>query len=584
MRCLRTVIVLAMVAFAASCMAGTPPPPPLTIPDDPVFDFQQIISDALDVRLLKSTEREGVVVEEIEYTAHVWNGKPVRIYGIQAYPKGGRDLPAIFWSQGGMYRAGEYWPITFAKKGYFALNITLPHDVYNSFARFTTEDVRRGNLTGLAVAQMRGITCLSQRPEVDKTRIGVGGSSYGGFFATLIAGADPRVKAGMSFFTSGNHHLGTNYPQFNQLRTADEVGIWLGTIDPGWRLRRKAVPFLFAVAANDHWQHLPAAAQTYMESIGEKRLSIIPNWAHAFPANIDQMLIDWFDVYLAGARKPYNQPGEITAKSVGGKLVASWDWTGENPIRKAELVVSYGDVRPWHCWVHRYHHTIPAKIDGRTAAAEIPVFEPGFEMLAYGNITDDHDVVTSTLPITVQPDKLGVAHPTATQNINTVLVTDFSPDEMTFLARHGTPVPGKPDTAQKQAGAQSLRIDDPKAAVWMKLGHVPERGHRLTLWLKADKRTTIEVEVLGVPLANWTCRIVDILRRRHGGTPNVDPRSIKPPGFTLAANVDTQWRRFALDCPFDGTPVEGYNLRLRQSGEAGATYWLDTLRLEPRWE
>jgi len=572
---------LLIMLLAASCATVAPRQ---AIVEDPIFDFDRIMNDPLDAKVLSTAEAEGVVVEEVEYTAGVWNGKAARIYGILAYPKGGRNLPAVFWSQGGMYPASDYWPKVFAKKGYFALNVTLPHDVYNSFARFTTEDAKRGNLTGLAIAQMRGITYMTQRPEVDGKRIGVGGTSYGGLFSSLIAGADPRVKAGMSFFTTGNHYLGTNYPQFTQLRTTDEVGIWRGTIDPAWRLRQKKVAFLWGIAANDHWHYLPAAVQTYKDSIGEKRMAIVPNWAHALPVNVDQMLIDWFDVYLTKTRKPYNQPGEMTAKNVDGKLIASWDWTGDNLITKAELVVSYGAVRPWHCWVYRYHYVIPAKIDGRTASAEIPVFEPGFELLAYGNITDERGVVTSTIPIAVQPDKLGITDPTAKQNFSTVLVTDFSPEEMVFLERHGTPVPGKPDTNEKQGGAQSLRVDDPKAVVSMKLGHVPEHGHRLTLWLKADRPATIQVKVVGAPPANWGWPIVDMLRRQYAGTPDIKPEDIVLPVFTLDAGVDTEWREFALDCPFDGMPVEGYNLVISQAAGGEAVYWIDTIGFEPQWK
>src|SRR5436190_1717180 len=81
------------------------------------------------------------------------------------------------------------------------------------------KDPKNANLTRLAVDQMRGITYLTTRAEVDKDRIGVGGSSYGGFFATLIAGADPRVKAGMSYFAAGNQRLGTNLPGFTTMKS-----------------------------------------------------------------------------------------------------------------------------------------------------------------------------------------------------------------------------------------------------------------------------------------------------------------------------------------------------------------------------
>lgn len=547
---------------------------------DPVFNFEQIYHHPLDVKLMKTSEEKGLVVEELEYTAEMYMGKPVRIFAVLAYPKGGKNLPAIYWSQGGMYEAGTSWPLTWAVKGYMCINVTLPHDVYDSFVRFTTERPEDGNLAHLATAQMRGITLLAQRPEVDATRIGVGGSSYGGFFSSLIAGADPRVKAGMSFFTTGEHKLGTGYPQFARLRTTDEVGIWSGTIDPAWRLRRKAVPFLWAVASNDHWHHMPAAIKTYQGSIGDKRLAIAPNWYHAFPPNVDQQLIDWFDVYLMKSRKPYNQPSALEVKNVDGKLVANWSWTGDNPAKKAELLVAYGRTRPWHDgWLFRYHHAIPAKIRGNSASAEIPVPERGLEMLAYGNLIDDHDVLASTEPVTVEPEKLNITRRTSLA-LNTALVTDFSPDEVKFLSSHGETVPGKLDKEVKQSGQQSLRAD---REVNLKLGHIPGHSHKLSLWMRAEQPTKLRISVRAAPPAMWQFPIVDVLRRQYPDSPKVAFEDIKPPVYSSEVEVDPTWKEYTLDCPFDGTPIEGYTLSLAQTG-AASTWWLDTLSFAPQWE
>jgi len=548
--------------------------------DDPLFNFDKIYHDPLDVKLIDSREEKGLVIEKLEYTAEVYQGKPVRIFAVLAYPKGGKNLPAIYWSQGGMYEADTYWPLTWGPKGYMCINVTLPHDIYNSFVRFTTERPEDGNMAHLAVAQMRGITLLTQRPEVDGTRIGVGGSSYGGFFATLIAGADPRVKAGLSFFTSGEHKLGTNYPQFTQLRTTDEVGIWSGTIDPAWRLKRKAVPFLWAVASDDHWMHLPAAIKTYQDSIGEKRLAIAPNWYHAFPENVDQELIDWFDIYLMKTRKPYNQPSALEVKNEDGNLAASWNWTGDNPAKKAELLVAYGRTRPWHDgWLFRYHHAIAAKITGNTARAVIPVPEHGLEMLVYGNLTDDRDVITSTEPITVKPEQLKITR-LDKLNLNTSLVADFSAAEMQFISRHGEPAPGVIDKEMKQAGEQSLRAT---GTVNLKLGHIPGHSHQLTLGMRAGNPTTVRVSVHASAPAGWHMRIVDILRRQQPDSPDIAFENIKPPVYTMDAEVGTEWKEYKLDCPFDGTPIEGYTLSIAPTGGV-ATYWLDTISFTPQWK
>lgn len=553
---------------------------------DPIFNFNAIFNDPLDAKVLSSKEVKDavtrnvlVVIEEVEYTAEVYNGQPVRIYGILAYPKGGQNLPGIFWSQGGMYQAGEYWPKTWAGKGYFCLNVTLPHDIYNSFTRFTTEQPEDGNLTHLAVAQMRGITYMMQRPEVDKERIGIGGSSYGGLFSSLIAGADPRIKCGMSFFTTGNHKLGTNYPQFLKLRTTDEVGIWSGTIDMAWRLKRRTVPFLWAVAANDHWHHLPAAVQTYKDSIGEKRLAIAPNWYHAFPENIDNQLVDWFDIYLMKIRKPYNQPSAMEVKNADGRLIASFSWTGENPVKKAEVLVAYGCTRPWHDgWLYRYHYAIPAKILGNRTFVEVPVPEPGIEMLVYGNITDERDVITSTVPVAVKTAEMGEFTITPL-NLNTALMTEFSPEEMQFFGRHGEPIAGKIDTEIKHTGRESLRMEAGKT-LELKLGHIPGHSHKLNVWLRSEQPAKVKVTVRAAKPAGWENLIVSILRKEQPDDPQIAYDDIVAPVYSGEFEVDAKWKRYTVDCPDDGTPVEGYTLLITSD----ATCWVDTISFEPQWK
>jgi len=459
------------------------------------------------------------------------------------------------------------------------MNVTLPHDVYNSFTRFTTERAEDGNLAHLAKAQMRAITYMTQRLEVDKERIGIGGSSYGGFFASLIAGADPRIKCGMSFFTSGNHQLGTGYPQFLNLRTTDEVGIWSGTIDPAWRLKRKEVPFLWAVASDDHWQHLPAAVKTYKESIGDKRLAIAPNWYHAFPENIDNELIDWFDIYLMKIRKPYNQPSAIEVKKVDGKLIAGWSWTGENKVKKTELLVAYGRTRPWHDgWLFRYHYSIPTIIRDDHTFVELPVPEPGIEMLIYGNITDERDVITSTTPITVKTSDFGPLDITPLK-LNTSLMSEFTPEEMLFFARHGEPIEGKIDTEQKHTGAESLRVEAGKA-LQLKLGHIPEHGHKLFLWLRSANQSKVKVTVKAQKPAGWASPIIGILRKEQPDDPKIAYDDIVAPEYSGEFDVDNQWKRVTLDCPYDGMPVEGYSLTIT----GNATFWVDTIWFEPQWK
>src|SRR5690606_15347825 len=148
---------------------------------------------------------------------------------------------------------------------------------------------------------------------------------------------------------------------------------------------------------------------------------------------------------------------------------------------------------PWHGWVHRYHHSIPATIEGDRASAVVPVPETSLDVMLYGNIHDEHGVVVTTTPITVRPANLGITARTPQVKLNAALVTEFSPEAMVCLQRHGTAVPGRADTQVKHTGSQSLRTggNEAGALVNMKLGNVPERGHRLSVALRAGRATKV---------------------------------------------------------------------------------------------
>src|SRR5262249_142238 len=68
------------------------------------------------------------------------------------------------------------------------------------------DDPRKAPIYHGAVALLKAVSYLETRAEVDKHRIGMAGSSWGGFFTTLMIGIGPPLKAGSSLY-------GTRDPQ-----------------------------------------------------------------------------------------------------------------------------------------------------------------------------------------------------------------------------------------------------------------------------------------------------------------------------------------------------------------------------------
>lgn len=562
----------------------TPPPPPSP---DPLFDFQAIVNDPLDARVLKTTEADGLVTEEFEYTSFVVDGKADRVRGVLVRPREGTQCPGVFWSQSGMYEASTHFPALFARKGCVSLNITLPHARRNSFAAFDTSDPYRANLTLLAIDQMRAITYLTQRPEVDGKRIAVVGSSYGGFFAALLAGADPRVSGGASFFGAGRQTLGTNLPQFTNLKTPSDVETWNRLIDPAARLSQRDVPFLFTCPSNDNWFFPPSVVRSFRDAAGDCRLAIVPRWQHGFPPNVDQQIVDFMDVVLAMGRKPYNKPGELVIEKREGKAVGRWAWAGENKVKRAELIVSYGPVKPWQYWLYRHYESLTAKVDGSSASAAIPLPFAGVKAYVFGNITDENDVVTSTVPVEFDSASLGEVALAPELRLNGAPFGDFEAEGVGYLKAVGEQS-GVEDKVVKHGGEQSVRIDAPPGdkpiapSIQFKLCWTPGVAHRLSVWLRSAKATKLDVRVEPAPPAQWrSATVLELVRRER-------PEAAVPTAEQLAAHTrtidaDEPWTRVEIDVPAPTADVDGYNLRLIGSATDKTPFWVDDLEFTPVW-
>lgn len=572
-----------MVALCAAQPSGLRAELPL--------DMAAIRNDPLQSETLSVDYADGIVIEHISFNGdRDRDGNVIRLTGILAYPEGGTNLPGILWCQGGMSPENRYFPTLFAKKGYFCLNITLATKTWDSFGVFDVANPENANLVRLGGEQLRAVTYIAKRAEVDANRLGVCGSSYGGLFATFVAGVDSRIKVGASFFAAGNHHLGSNLPQFTNLKSLEEIEIWKRTFDPATFISQRDIPFIWGLPTNDNWFFFPAVIETFRQKPGEKRLAILPHWVHGFPPEIDQELFDWFDIWLMGTRDPYLLPSAMKLQQVDGKLLAEWRWTGKPEAKRADLIVSYGRVLPWHGWKHRYYHTVPAVIEGQTAHAEIPVPDPDFPMLVFGNVYDEKGVLTSTDPIEATPRALGIERPTGRPVTDGCPRGRFEPEDMSILVGIAQGF-GRVDGLVSHSGIQSIALDASVEGVKstrrgsearIRLFNVYERNHRLRVWLRAQQPMTVDIRVQGLPPEHWDSAAV---RAILGTIPDaaVIPEKSDIPAFSLVAELESNWKEFEIDVPFTGVAVEGYELNVdRRPGDDG-TYWIDDVRFETQW-
>lgn len=488
-----------------------------------VFDLKAILTPPLNTRTTTTTEKDGIVTEEVMFHSEKDGAKSVDIFAFFSYPKGARKLPAFIWNQGGLGQASTYWTEFGAKRGYATLCIDFPLPGYRSTGGYPInsglelgEDPKRAPIYHGAVALLRAVSYLESRPEVDADRIGMAGSSWGGFYTTLMAGVDPRLKAASSMFGTGNLQVGNSWwdGTGNSSRDAAQREHWRTTLDPAWRLPRSKTPIAWFTTTNDNFYWLPAVNRSYEMAVAPKHLTMVPNWDHALAPTMDEQVFTWLDIHLRG-KPAFLHVSPLKIAKEGDHLVARWTFDGPRRAQAAELMVSYGDGD----WRGRWWVTVPAEMKDGKCSARVPV---GAWSCHVGGAVVDADGFRSSTPLV---RTLGVNSSEAVPDYNGCgQWGSFEAGHITYLKLHGYPTPAvRPDPKEGKQAAVFKAGKSPLPPIYGTAG-VP---HRFTCWLKADRPTevtlSLEARTPGKPVlmqktvkisADWTEAAVDFLPPR----------------------------------------------------------------------
>jgi len=521
MRCNASQYLAGMIALLAIQLCGCAAPattadkaPATTATEattkESVFDVKALIATPLNPRVLKSTEKDGIVTEEVMFHSEMDGEKSVDIFGFFSYPKGANNLPAFIWNQGGLYQATPYFTELGAKRGYAALCIDFPIPGYRSTGDYPInsaptmgDDPKQAPIYHGAVALLKAVAYLESRPEVDKNRIGMAGSSWGGFFTTLMAGVDPRLKAASSMFGAGSLQLGNLWWDgggHGIEHTPEWREKWRTTLDPAWRLPKSKTPISWITGTNDQFYWMPSVMQSYEMAAGPKNLSLLPNWNHALTPNLDEQIFAWLDVHLQG--KPeflkVTPLKELATRDKGYAL--QWTFSGPRKATSAELIFSYGEAGNWS---HRYWQTVKAQIKDNTCTAKLP---PSSEpILVSGTVIDEDNFRYSTPLLTVAPTLMTIKRPTETTNIRPIRPTfqgyngasewgGFEAKDEQYAKLHGYAYPPLGTDTRRGKGAGVLQAGKITLPPLLFTGGFP---HTFSAYLKADKPAQVTVVLNG---------------------------------------------------------------------------------------
>ncbi len=305
------------------------------------------------------------------------------IFAVIATPKAPGKHPGMLVLHGGGGSAEEEKAMAWAQRGYIAVAPDLPGIAnpdklketkgswnslkYGEGRWLATPDGSASVIFDAVLSAMKSLYLLRAQPDVDTSRIGVAGISWGGYMTTMVCGlAGDQVKAGFAVFGCGFYDLTAQANTTMAKMTDDaERARWLRDLDAGRRAPGIKAAFFTAGAANDFFYY-PRAVQATLDAIpGEKNHLYAPNANHKVPlpggtvfpsnkgaapfkptafqpfptpsgskANWLAMEVPFFDYYLSGIGQPLPK---VKVEKTSDPLLASFKVTTPQPLAKAEV-------------------------------------------------------------------------------------------------------------------------------------------------------------------------------------------------------------------------------------------------------
>jgi len=314
------------------------------------------------------------------YRNEPFHGKPTEVFAYLALPENlkGR-APSMVLVHGGGGKAFQEWARLWAARGYVAISMDLrgrgpdgnrhadagpEQDNANIFTGIR-EGVRETWPYHAVAAVIRAVSLLAALPEVDSTRIGITGISWGGYLTAMVAGLDSRLKVAIPVYGCG--FIYQNSPWAPVLDKLPERAQWIENFDPSRYLAQARMPMLWVNGTNDFAYGLDNYQLSYRLPKGPRTLSITVRMKHSHPDGWKPVEIGLFaDQYLRGGPKLPHLSGH-RVKGARVEIRSSGA-----PVREAALCYTH-DTGPWK---DRFWQTSPAEVHGRRIRATLPAQRP----------------------------------------------------------------------------------------------------------------------------------------------------------------------------------------------------------------
>ena len=349
-------------------------------------------------------------VRSFFYRGLDYHGTPTRVFAYYGVPASAasnpqQKFPAMVLIHGGGGTAFDRWVKVWNDRGYAAIAMDLcgcvPVGTYGKWQRHEQggppgwqasfeqlDDPIEDQWTFQAVnAVMLAHTLIRSYPEVDASRIGVTGISWGGYLTCITAGVDSRFRFAVPVYGCG--FLGENsawLPAFEKMGS-EQSSRWLKMWDPSVYLPHVSMPMLWVNGTNDFAYPMDSWQKSYRLPKTKSELCLRIRMPHGHgPAgeNPEEIRVFADSILKDGPLLP-----KLTQQvQEGTQLMVQFE--SPVPVTRAELTYTRDSGR----WQDRMWNHVAANLDlqAKTATGEIPEGATAF----YINLFDERDCVVSS--------------------------------------------------------------------------------------------------------------------------------------------------------------------------------------------
>lgn len=355
------------------------------------------------IEWLEESDQGGYRLKRLCFEHEPYQGKPTRLFAFLALPKGASSpLPGIVLVHGGAGKAFLPWAVQWAGYGYAALAIDLngrndrgehmsdggpvmgEATLLMAIARSPPRDM--WPYLGVAAA-IRGVSILNAEPGVDPQRIGMMGTSWGGYTTSIAASLDDRIAFSILVYGCGFYHSDMDLRGTLDRLPEPARNTWMENFDPRRYLGRLKAPVFWLTGATDGFTVDSWTKSHQMTSSSFTVLRLLPRWPHGYEPGWNAAECR---VFADGIVRGSAQLLQVGAIRQAGHVVSA-TYAGKTEPAFADLVYSTDRDGRWQdrSWCSR-----PARLE--KTKAELAAELPAEAAACYFNLTDKRGLVTSS--------------------------------------------------------------------------------------------------------------------------------------------------------------------------------------------